>query len=195
MKLNVTLCSINGEMINEWRREFTNYSDVKLFLGDILEQRADAVVSPANSFGFMDGGLDHHIREYFGEGIQNRLQDKIREEYLGELAVGQAAIIDTKREEIPYLISAPTMRVPMSIQNTMNVYLATRAVFIAIKEFNSIKERIRSVLIPAMGAGTGMVPFMVAAKQMRAAYENILRKYRFPDDLGEAIRIHRNTAS
>ena len=34
--------------------------------GSILEVSTDALVSPANSFGYMDGGLDLLLSEHFG---------------------------------------------------------------------------------------------------------------------------------
>ena len=36
-----------------------------------------AVVSPANSFGFMDGGLDYKLSERFGWALQERLQRRL----------------------------------------------------------------------------------------------------------------------
>ncbi|MFK7969859.1 MAG: hypothetical protein AB8F95_05800 [Bacteroidia bacterium] len=48
--------------------------------------------------------------------------------YYGEILVGQADIIPTDSEVFPYLISAPTMRHPMTIARTPNVYLAFRAI-------------------------------------------------------------------
>ena len=39
----------------------------------------------------------------------------------GELLVGQADIVETDHETFPWLISAPTMRHPMTILHTPNV--------------------------------------------------------------------------
>ena len=81
--------------------------------------------------------------------MQHRLRAVLKEDYNGELPVGQAAIIKTlstndssKKFEDPkfnegklikYLISAPTMRVPLNVTDTVNAYLAFRAVIIAGK--------------------------------------------------------------
>ena len=75
--------------------------------------------------------------------MQHRLQASLKADYGGELPVGQAVIIETlssndsdKKFENPefnegklikYLISAPTMRVPMDVIHTVNAYLAFRA--------------------------------------------------------------------
>lgn len=189
---DVVLCSIHEDMVLEWMVEFEKFPWVKINHGNITKQSADAIVSPANSFGFMDGGLDNALREYFGWDLQEKLQKRIKEKHNGELIVGTAEIVETGKPEIPYLISAPTMRVPMEIKDTMNPYLATRAVFLEIDSFNLDSLRIQSVLVPSMGTGVGKVPFDVAARQMRAAYEEVvLRRSTFPKDFGDAQQKHR----
>ena len=51
----------------------------------------------------------------------------------GELLVGTAEIVESGDKGIPFLIAAPTMRVPMIQGETVNAYLAARAVFLLIK--------------------------------------------------------------
>ena len=55
----------------------------------------------ANSIGYMDGGLDMLISEYFGWHVQDRLQDLIRDKHHGELLVGTAEIVPTDNSRIP----------------------------------------------------------------------------------------------
>ncbi|EAX9772495.1 phage tail protein, partial [Salmonella enterica] len=43
----------------------------------------DCMVSAANSFGLMDGGVDAAITAYFGSQLQERVQQNIIREYLG----------------------------------------------------------------------------------------------------------------
>ena len=71
------------------------------------------MVSPANSFGFMDGGIDALYLKHFGSQLQGQLQQAIQTRHHGELLVGAAEVIETGSKRIPYLIAAPTMRVPM----------------------------------------------------------------------------------
>lgn len=192
----VILCSRYKEIMLVWEKEFGQYPWIQLVHGDILEQRADAIVSPANSFGCMDGGLDYQLSEFFGWDIQKKVQRRIKEKYDGELLVGQAEIVETGKSEIPYLISAPTMRVPMVIQDTVNPYLAMRAVFQAIRKYNASEMRIHSVLIPGLGTGVGEVPLDIAARQMRVGYErSLLGRIVDFSDFVEAQRDHRALAS
>jgi O-acetyl-ADP-ribose deacetylase (regulator of RNase III) len=44
----------------------------------------DCIVSAANSFGLMDGGIDYAISTFFGWDLQRRVQKVIIEEYLGD---------------------------------------------------------------------------------------------------------------
>jgi O-acetyl-ADP-ribose deacetylase (regulator of RNase III) len=109
----IKLKAYHPAMEYEWSNYFGEFDDVELSQGDILRDRADAIVSPANSFGYMDGGLDLLYSQHFGWELEKRLRKLLIEEHDGELPVGQAVIVETGREDIPYLISAPTMRVPI----------------------------------------------------------------------------------
>lgn len=188
----VIFCLRNKEGIKEFKKEFKKFPWIKIKDADILTQEADAIVSPANSFGFMDGGLDYQLSEFFGWDLEKKLQKIIKEKHSGELIIGNAEILETGNKKIPYLISTPTMRVPMKIENTMNPYLATRAMFNAINEFNSKENKIKSVLIPSMGTGVGRIPYNIAARQMCVAYEKaVLQRTEFPKDFAEAQQEHR----
>ena len=81
----------------------------------------------------MDGSLDLLISEYFGWHVQERLQELIRDKYHGYLLVGAAEIVPTDYAKTPYVISAPTMRVPMILDESVNVYLATRSIMLLVR--------------------------------------------------------------
>src|SRR5262245_2786476 len=107
----------NPELADAWAKYFKGIEQMEVSCGDIFDLSADAVVIPANSFGFMDGGIDLVYSNYFGWDLQERLQQVLRKEHDGELPVGQAVIVETFHQRIPYLISAPTMRIPMFVAN------------------------------------------------------------------------------
>ena len=60
----------------------------------------------------MDGGIDLPYLRYFGTDLQARVHAKIRSSFFGELPVGQATVVPTDQPIVPYLVSAPTMRIP-----------------------------------------------------------------------------------
>ena len=165
------LRDINADVVRAWQRHFKGFEKVQISAGEIFELEADAIVSPANSFGYMDGGIDLVYVHRFGWDLQDRLQSHLREEHDGELPVGQATIVETRDLTIPYLISAPTMRIPMNVSNTLNAYLAFRAAIRAVKQHNAGSNKpIRSLLCPGLCTAVGRMQPDVAAKQMAAAY-------------------------
>jgi O-acetyl-ADP-ribose deacetylase (regulator of RNase III) len=167
-------------LTDAWSEVFDGYDAVRVENGDFFAAPADALVSPANSFGIMDGGLDLAIRDRLGGEVQRRAQALIIERHHGELPVGAAEIVETGHEEWPFLIVAPTMRVPEPIANTLNAYLAFRAALLAVRRFNRPKDRIRSVVVPGLGTGIGAMDARRCAAQMRVAYDQAAGPARIP---------------
>ena len=183
--MKIQLIDRNEEMCQEWRTHFKDCEDVIVHHGDFFSLESDCVVSPANSFGFMDGGLDYVISEMLGWQVQTRLQIILNEKYNGELLVGQAELVETGNEKVPYCISAPTMRIPKLLVGNVNVYLAAKAIFRVLVEN---KDKIKSVTISGLGTGVGKVPFSVCAKQMKQAYDDVwLGEEIFPESLRIAM--------
>jgi O-acetyl-ADP-ribose deacetylase (regulator of RNase III) len=169
-------------MASAWREAFRSIENIDIRVGDILEWQADAIVSPANSFGYMDGGIDLLYRRYFGMQIETRLQQHLQDAHQGELPVGQAVVLETGHDAIPFMVSAPTMRVPMCIRDTVNVYLAFRAVLLSVRQHNaSGGSPIHSMLVPALGTGVGGMDARRAARQMAAAYRLVVLGERMLD--------------
>ena len=198
--LEITLTAIDKPLADAWQRWCGDLVFVHVHQSSIFDVTCDAIVSPANSFGFMDGGIDRLYTERYGLGVQERLQSVIQAEHAGELLVGKAAIVETEDEDIPYLIAAPTMRVPMVLEHSLNPYLAARAVFLLIRDgkFSTgthcktpIADHVKSIVFPGLGTGVGRVPAVQCAKQMRAAIEDVvLRKAEFPQTTAQARKRH-----
>ena len=194
--MKIILSDINPAITDAYAKFCGDLKFVEINEESILDLSCDAVVSPANSYGFMDGGIDMAYSQFFGWGVQERLQYKILNSHHGELLVGQAEIVETNDQQIPFLIAAPTMRVPMRLENTVNIYLAARAVFLLIMHgvFDSgsfkgeaISKHIQKVAFPGLGTGVGLANPNTCAKQMRTAIDDVvLEKYSFPHSLIEA---------
>lgn len=161
---------------------------------DITTVKASCVVSPANSFGFMDGGVDAAYMKRF-PGIQDHVQ-KIIKNQGGELLIGQAVATFTDDGDIPFLIAAPTMRVPSIIPDPMDVYLATRA---AMREWLFITTQIEGVgengiSFPSMGTSCGGVSFDVAAdvaaRAMKIAIEDAFKQPEYPGSTDDMVMKH-----
>lgn len=198
--MRLVLAATDAALADAWREECGSLPNVSLHRGSILDLDVDALISPANSFGFMDGGIDGVYRRHFGGHIQERLQALIRAQHDGELPVGQAEIIATDHPRLRFLISAPTMRVPMNVAGTAHPYLAARAVFRLVKQGvfapgsggeGHVSSRVSSVAMPGLGTGVGGVAARACARQVRLAYEQIVlgRVPRHPS-LADALTAH-----
>jgi O-acetyl-ADP-ribose deacetylase (regulator of RNase III) len=163
------------ELCNKWKQVFSSYPEVEVLKGDYFQQSADAIVSPANSFGIMDGGLDLAIRNELGFQIETDIQEVILNKYHGEMPIGAAEIINTNHNKWSFIIAAPTMRIPENIAFTLNAYIAFRAILIAINNFNESKSNrpIKSLVCSGLGTGIGSMEPVKCAAQMRAAYKLI----------------------
>lgn len=162
----------NPDLCKAWRRHFKGLSLVQI-TNDRFENLVDfdCMVSAANSFGLMDGGVDLAITTYFGIEIMDKVQAYILEEFLGEQPVGTSFIIETGHPAHPFLAHTPTMRVPMAIATTDHVYSAMWAMLLAVYRHNRRDSRqIKSVACPGLGTATGRVPVEEAARQMSMAY-------------------------
>ncbi|MGI4872518.1 MAG: macro domain-containing protein [Janthinobacterium lividum] len=160
------------QLCEAWQSAFQGANEVEIVNGK-FEQVADfdCMVSAANSFGLMDGGVDLAITNFFGTALQTKVQQRILRDYNGEQPVGTSFIIETDSKAHPFLAHTPTMRVPMPITNTDNVYLAMKAMLQCVKDFNNSSERIKTVVCPGLGTATGRVPYEEAARQMALAYQ------------------------
>jgi O-acetyl-ADP-ribose deacetylase (regulator of RNase III) len=198
--MKIILTAVGKELAEAWEQFCGDLEGVSVYRGSILDVRCDAVVSPANSFGFMDGGIDLIYSHHFGWHVQDRLQKLIQTKHHGELLVGSAEIVETNNVAIPYLIAAPTMRVPMILRDSVNPYLAGRAVMLLIKHgiFESgslagekISDVIQTVAFPGLATGVGQVDVNICARQLRAAIEEVvLEKRQFPKSGADAQAKH-----
>ncbi|MEH2204478.1 MAG: macro domain-containing protein [Nostoc sp.] len=135
----------------------------------------DCMVSPANSFGMMDGGIDAAIIRFFGHSLMARVQQRILEDYLGEQPVGTSMIVETGHHKHPFLAHTPTMRVPMIIAGTDIPYIAMWAMLLAVRHHNQhARQKINTIACPGLGTGIGRVPYTEAARQMALAYDHFL---------------------
>ena len=174
------LCDIDQSIVDDWKLYFEGLPNFEFHCCDIFSiplpnDTVNAIVSPANSFGDLQGGIDLVYYKKFGHILENKLQKTIMKHKFGELVVGDCLIVPIGGGyDYQYLISAPTMRVPMDIRNTTNVYLAFRAALIELIRFNENVNNdgyfIKHVVCPGLGTGIGKIPPEVCAKQMFHAY-------------------------
>ena len=174
--MKLILVDINSGVCQAWEDYFKDLPNIEIVNGYFESLREfDCMVSAANSFGLMDGGVDAAIIRFFGVQLMHRVQQKIIVEYMGEQPVGTSMIVETDATKHPFLAHTPTMRVPLTIAHTDNVYLAMWAMLRAIHHHNETdKQKINTIACPGLGTATGHVPYGEAARQMALAYRNYL---------------------
>ncbi|MEM7604716.1 MAG: macro domain-containing protein [Myxococcota bacterium] len=186
----IVLIDRTPAMAVAWKRAFGSVEGVEVVEGDYFSCPADAMVSPANSFGIMDGGLDAAIRHTLGFEVQRAAQRAILDKHHGELAVGQAEVVRTPHSDWPWLIVAPTMRTPESVARTPNAYLAFRAVLLVTARFNRAGEdRIDSLVCPGLGTGIGAMDYERCATQMFLAHRQVSSPARIPS-FRQILQLH-----
>ncbi|WP_110985069.1 macro domain-containing protein [Acaryochloris thomasi] len=176
IELQLILVDPVAELCQELQHRFDGMNSVSVVNGYFEDlDRYDCMVSAGNSFGLMDGGVDLAIIRYFGLDLMDTVQRHILKDFRGEQPVGTSFIVNTEHPQHPFLAHTPTMRIPMSIAQTDNVYQAMWAALLAVWHHNQQHERkIYSVACPGLGTATGRMPFKQAAKQMMLAYKHFL---------------------
>ena len=159
----------NPDLVRFWEEAFEGVADVSFHCADILELAHDTLVSPANSYGYMDGGIDRHYRNYFGIGIEQAVQAAIAETGHSYLPVGKAIMVPTGHESIQKLIVAPTMFLPEPIPAAD----CGKAMSAAIRCVRSYPD-IETVFCPGFGTGIGQVDPRDAAREMADAFRGTM---------------------
>lgn len=172
--LKISICDQNLAIAQAIAESFQAIPEVEVIHGNLFKVKADAILSPANSFGDMSGGIDQAIDGLYKGKAQPAVRDAIIRESLGELPVGQALVIEMGTKKFPYLICAPTMRIPGRLPvDSINAYLAMRAALVTIKLSD---HPIRSLAMPCLCTGVGGMGYEEAALQLLTAYVNIERE-------------------
>ncbi|MDH7506866.1 MAG: macro domain-containing protein [Candidatus Thermoplasmatota archaeon] len=121
--------------------------------GDLTKISCDAIVNPANSFGYMGGGVAGAIKKVGGQIIEKEAVSK------APIAVGKAIVTTSGSLPCKFVIHAPTMSKPATTIDANNVKLATKAAFDL-----AFQLKLKSIAIPGMGTGVGGVPTDDAAR-------------------------------
>src|SRR5438876_342301 len=106
--IKLILVDPNGLLYSEWNEQFADLPNVEIIQGHFEQLKSfDCMVSAANSFGIMDGGVDAAITRFFGYALVERVQERILDEYLGEQPVGTSIIVETGITKHSFLAHTP----------------------------------------------------------------------------------------
>jgi O-acetyl-ADP-ribose deacetylase (regulator of RNase III) len=161
LKTLITPTEIRYKTVNDRLQEYTPVGKRVFF------------VSPANSYGTLDGGIDYFYGRMF-PGLEtklinfiDRIEHKNNDDH-AYLPIGSALIlpIDTKQ----YFISAPTMWRPQQVTETQNAYWAFRAIMKVLDSFSIGSHD--EIIIPGLCTGCGNLSCEESASQIRNAIED-----------------------
>ncbi|MDH5180255.1 MAG: macro domain-containing protein [Gammaproteobacteria bacterium] len=167
----IVLVDLNSDIVDAWSNEFCHYPSVRVECGSIFNVDANTLISPANSFGNMDGGLDGKLRDFFGRDVETIVRERIACQFFGELPVGLATIVETGHLQFPYLVCAPTMRYPADVSLSVNAYLAMKAILGVVQAHHKPLR----LAVPGLCSLSGRMPAVQVARQMRIAYERVIK--------------------
>jgi len=173
---DLVLCDLHAPVVRAWWREFSSFPEVEIVHGNLIDVAADAYVSPANSLGIMDGGIDVALRDRFPL-VETRVQDAIARGGR-PLRVGECLVVETGDFDVPYLLCAPTTSLPGRAASSDHALLAMRAILEAVDRFNEQKGEITAVAVPGLCTGIGEMSPEVSASQMADAYRSWLEPLR-----------------
>lgn len=117
------------------------------------------VVTAGNSYGWMTGGIDLAVRNYYGQTIQDDIQSYILSLPGRFLPVGEHIRVNTRDKDKPHLIYAPTMQIPKRI-DTIDVFYV----------FSKLLKHYETFACCGLGTLTGGLTFDECAKAMHDAY-------------------------
>lgn len=185
MDTTITICILNTNDINTFKSVFGNNPSFSIEYKNITQATADCIVTNANSYGRMDGGVDGAInmlmtsyepmQRYFHE----RVQHIIAERYCGEQPVGTTLLVKTHHPRIKWVAHMPTMKVPEDVSTSINAYLAFRSMLVEIIWHNKHADeqsKIKSIVCTPCCTSAGQMTFIKSAKQMKAAWESIFNE-------------------
>lgn len=123
--------------------------------GDLTRAQVDAIVNPANSHGFMGGGVAYAIKRSGGQEIEDEAVAA------APTPVGEAVATTSGKLACQHVIHAPTMTEPTQLTDAGNVRAAVKAALAKAAELN-----LSSLAFPGMGCGVGGLSKREAAQAM-----------------------------
>ena len=139
--------------------------EIEVRRGSLLEVDTELIVNPANSYGYMGGGVAGGIKRFGGEEIEREAVQK------APIPVGGAVLTTAGKLNFKGVIHAPTMEEPAMQTTEDKVRKAVRA---ALRLAD--RERFNSLAMPGMGTGVGRLPKEVAARVMVEEIKNFPAK-------------------
>lgn len=164
---------------------------IKLTCGDILALRADALVCPAHKHLIRGRGLSAQIYDRGGKALAAACAQQ------PECAVGEARITRAYALPVKYLLHTVTPQWSSGDQWGAQGLVQLRRCYESVLAL-AAQKKLKTLLFPALGAGTNRFPHTIAAHQALEVlygwgeeFEKLTVCLRTPAALGEWRRVER----
>lgn len=172
---------INKNIVNTMKRKII-MPNIECISGDVRQiltnYKVNFLISPANSMGYMDGGIDAIYSKIF-PGIQDRVMSTIKTYNIKStlleiessyvLPIGSALMVDITSNKYPNcekLICCPTMEYPRDISDRPEIiYYAMCAILNLCSNYTD-----KIIAIPGLGTATGRIDADTMCRQINRAY-------------------------
>lgn len=176
MHPTIHFISFDATWVATMSERFSDISGVLVTHGNInsIPRENTVFVSPANSLGYMDGGIDYVLSREMFPGLQTIVQDLVAEHGVVNafgrhyLPVGSALAATT------YLIVAPTMFQPRDVSLTRNAYWSFLAALTLFHKHYKCDDERLTLVATSHCSGYGCMDSVESAQQMHAAYLDFL---------------------
>ena len=156
-------------------------SDIRQIRNVHVPQKKCAYVSPANCFGYMDGGIDEIYSKMFtdiGKTVRQEIHkhSKYRTERNTQkiLPIGSSLVVPVNPTS--FLICAPTMVFPNNVSDSRNAFAAMSAVLNVVSKHNQhvlrVNDTIDTIYIPGLCTGVGRMSLENSIQQMMEAIDD-----------------------
>ncbi|KAF8191730.1 macro domain-like protein, partial [Pholiota molesta] len=201
--LQFILLDLSPKLIEEWQSAIAQhipeayrdkFSMIQSFLSDLAppHDQFDCIVSPANSYGRLDGGFDYFLAEALCpddvDAPTRVAQAALYKQWKGYAPPATCTLIPLKgsvcennSHGCAFIALCPTMRIPESVTwNREVVYNCVWSLLLALEHHNRAVDasgegtRIRKVLMTGLATGVGGVSAERCAQQMALAVRDYI---------------------
>lgn len=171
---------INASFIDEIKKVFKETPNIVFSSQQVQTIPLDnkAFLSPANSLGFMDGGIDYVYSRKMFVGVEDRVRENIArlgfKTMLGRhyLPVGSSIVVSPRKSTL--LVVAPTMFLPHDVSKTRNAYHAFMSSLCVLEKYAAWSGFVPTLVCPALCCGYGNMNVSTSASQIYEAYKDFV---------------------
>ena len=178
--MSIKFISLHDEWIDSMKEHFKNILFVTAEKGDIrtIPIENHCFVSPANSLGFMDGGIDLVLSREIMPGIERKVKKRIQDlgimSSMGRPYLPIGSVISVPHDLNTFLIVTPTMFLPHDVRGTQNAYWSFYAALKMWRKLCTQKNKKFNLVVTSHCCGVGRMSGKESAEQMKRAYDDFI---------------------